>query len=71
MAGRTTARSGIEMAGRMRLVEDDLDTLEADLRASMDRVDARLGKILWALVGMLVSLATTCIVVLITVGLGQ
>jgi hypothetical protein len=59
------------MPGRMQLVEDDLDTLEADLRAAVDRVDARLGKILWALVGMLVSLATTCIVVLITVGLGQ
>jgi hypothetical protein len=71
MAGRTMARSGIEMVGRMQLVEDDLDTLEADLKQSMDRVDARLGKILWALVGMLVSLATTCIVVLITVGLGQ
>ena len=71
MTGRTAARSGIEMPGRMQLVEDDLDTLEADLRASMDRVDARLAKILWTMVAMLVSITTTCIIGVVSMGMGR
>jgi len=55
----------------MQLVEDDLDTLEADLRASMDRVDARLAKILWTMVAMLVSITTTCIIGVVSMGMGR
>lgn len=76
--GRTSARAGIDTTGRLQLVEDDLDAtdakfvaIEARTAAGLDALDARLGKIMWAMVGILISLTTTSIVILLTVGLGR
>ena len=65
------------MPGRLQLVEDDLDAadarfvaVEARVAEGLHALDARLGKIMWAMVGILISLTTTSIVILLTVGLG-
>lgn len=55
------------MTVRMMMAETDLDALAL----VQERIDARLGKILWSMVGLLISVATTCIVILITTGVGQ
>lgn len=69
--GRTTARAGIEIPGRLQLVEDDLDVMEERFAAGISALDARLGKIMWAMVGILISLTTTSVVLLLTVGVGR
>ena len=67
MRGRTIEREGIEMTARVRLLEGDMDRTDRVLEA----LNVRMGKILWAMVGLLISVATTCIVILITAGVGQ
>ena len=55
------------MTVRMSLAEGDLDRIEAVLGELNDRM----GKVLWAMVGLLISVATTCIMILITAGVGR
>ena len=64
---RTVERAEIGDPSRIRLLESDVDRVEVSLAA----IHARLGKILWAMVGLLISLATTSIVILITTGVGR
>ena len=66
------------MIGRLQLVEDDLDAadrrfvdVENRIADGLRSLDARLGKIMWAMVGILISLTTTSVVLLLTVGVGQ
>lgn len=68
---RSAARAGIPTEGRLQLVESDLDQIEDELTRGMEKVDQRLAKIMWALVGLLISVATTCIVLIITLGIGR
>lgn len=53
-ASRRERWGGEEIPTHLRLVDDDLDQLEH----AVQLVDERLGKIVWILVGMLISLAT-------------
>jgi hypothetical protein len=54
---RTTERAGLEAATRFLLAERDLDEHETDISA----LDERLGKILWALIGILISTSTAAV----------
>ena len=65
--GRAQERTGFDMTVRMSLTEGDLDRMDAVLGELNDRM----GKVLWAMVGLLISVATTCIVILITAGVGR
>ena len=65
--GRAQERAGFDMTVRMSLTEGDLDRMDAVLGELNDRM----GKVLWAMVGLLISVATTCIVILITAGVGR
>lgn len=49
---------------RLRLLEDDADSSDTLLRDLNDR----LGKILWAVVGVLISVATSAILLAINLG---
>ena len=65
--GRAQERAGFDMTVRMSLTEGDLDRMDAVLGELNDRM----GKVLWAMVGLLISVATTCIVILIAAGVGR
>ena len=65
--GRAQERAGFDMTVRMSLTEGDLDRMDAVLGELHDRM----GKVLWAMIGLLISVATTCIVILITAGVGR
>lgn len=76
--GRVADRASFDTDVRLRLAEGDLDRMEAKDDALLAKIDslaevlnARIGKLLWALVGVLISVATTCIVILITAGVGR
>lgn len=76
--GRVADRASFDTDVRLRLAEGDLDHMEAKDDALLAKIDslaevlnARIGKLLWALVGVLISVATTCIVILITAGVGR
>lgn len=76
--GRVADRASFDSDVRLRLAEGDLDRMEAKDDALLAKIDslaevlnARIGKLLWALVGVLISVATTCIVILITAGVGR
>lgn len=76
--GRVADRASFDTDVRLRLAEGDLDREEAKDDALLAKIDslaevlnARIGKLLWALVGVLISVATTCIVILITAGVGR
>lgn len=53
-------------AVRLRLVETDLDSFDG----ALDRMNDRLTKILWALVGLLISVTTACVLLAINAGVG-
>lgn len=55
--GRADQRASFDIPVRLRLVESDLDSLDARL----DRIDARLGKIMAACVGILTSLVVAAV----------
>lgn len=65
--GRVADRASFDSDVRMSLAEGDLDRMDAVLGELNDRM----GKVLWAMVGLLISVATTCIVILITAGVGR
>lgn len=76
--GRVADRASFDTDVRLRLAEGDLDRMEVKDDALLAKIDslaevlnARIGKLLWALVGVLISVATTCIVILITAGVGR
>lgn len=54
---RTSERVGLDPNTRFLLAEKDLDDHTDDLSA----LDERLGKILWALVGILISTSTAAV----------
>lgn len=54
---RTTERAALDLPTRFLLAEKDLDDHAADIGA----LDERLGKILWALVGILISTSTAAV----------
>lgn len=61
---RATARAGFTDKVRLRLVEDDLD----DHELLMQQVNERLSRILWAVVGVLVSVTTSAILLAVNLG---
>lgn len=61
---RAAHRSGMPDKVRLTLVEDDLDKLEAHFV----QVEERLSKILWAVMGVLISVATSAILLAINLG---
>lgn len=65
--GRVDDRKNFDEPTRLALIESDLDKMEAALNA----INERIGKVLWAMVGLLISVATTCIVIPITAGVGR
>jgi hypothetical protein len=69
--GRSEEREGFDVPVRLRLMEGDVDRLEKSLVDGMTSVDQRLGKIMWALVGLLISVCTTCIVLVLTLGVSK
>ena len=63
---RVDARRDFDDKTRLRLVEGDLDSFDNELHVTNER----LSKILWALVGLLISVTTACILIAINVGVG-
>lgn len=63
---RAAARAGFTDKVRLRLLEDDADEHDT----AMARIDERLSKILWALVGVLISVATSAVLLAINLGVG-
>lgn len=55
--GRTEERRGMDHDVRFLLAERDLDEHQTDI----SELSARLGKILWALIGILISTSTAAI----------
>ena len=64
---RVEARKDFDERTRLRLVEGDLDTIDTELHVTNDR----LNKILWALVGLLISVTTASILLAINIGVGS
>lgn len=58
---RNVARSEFSDHDRIRLVEGDLDRFDDELGITNDK----LSKILWVLVGMLISLSTACVLLVV------
>ena len=65
-ASRAEARQGFDVETRLRLVEGDGD----DFEHAIEILNERLTKILWALVGLLISVTTACILLAINLGVG-
>lgn len=57
MTARSQARSQFEQSVRLQLVEGDIDELEHGVQV----VAERLSKILWTLVGLLITISTSSI----------
>ena len=64
---RASARQQFTDKVRLRLVEDDIDEIEGGMAALNDR----LGKILWAVVGVLISVTTSAILLAINLGVAK
>lgn len=64
---RTAERAGMDHPTRLYLVEKDAD----DHEERLDAFDARLGKILWALVGVLISTATSAILLALNLAVAR
>lgn len=64
---RAVKRAGFDVPQRLTLVEDDLDEMDAGI----DRLDARLGKIMWTMVGLLISLTTGVVLLAANLVVGQ
>lgn len=62
---RAAARAGFTDKVRLRLLEDDADEHES----TMAQVNDRLSKILWAVVGVLISVTTSAILLAINLGI--
>lgn len=65
--GRVADRSDFEMPVRLRLVEGDLDKTDENLAQMNDRI----GKMLWAMVGILVSTTTAAILLALNLVVGK
>lgn len=64
---RAAARAGFTDKVRLRLLEDDADENDA----AMADVKALLSKILWAVVGVLISVATSAILLALNLGVAR
>lgn len=58
---RSDQRARFDDADRIVLLEQDIDAIGVKL----DAIEARVGKVLWAMVGILVSVTTACILLAI------
>lgn len=65
--GRATDRTGFSDVVRLRLLEDDVDGFEDAMRG----VNERLSKILWAIVGVLISVSTSAILLALNLGVSR
>lgn len=65
--GRATDRAGFSDVVRLRLLEDDVDAHEDAMRG----VNERLSKILWAVVGVLISVSTSAILLALNLGVSR
>ena len=63
---RADTRTHFDTTTRLTLLEADVD----ELHQAVDNMTGRLDKILWVLVGLLVSVATSCILLAINIGVG-
>jgi hypothetical protein len=61
MESRSEARADFDIAGRVRLLEQDNDTFDR----ALDKMNARLGKIFGVCVSVLVSLLTACLLLIL------
>lgn len=64
---RTADRHDLADVVRIRLLEKDADVVEAELVA----LDERLGKILWALVGILISTTTASVLLALNLAVAR
>lgn len=64
---RVENRKSFDSGTRLSLVEGDLDQFDNELHTTNER----LSKILWALVGLLISVTTACVLLAINIGVGQ
>lgn len=64
---RAADRAGFTSDVRLRLLEDDAD----ELQLAVSSVNDRLGKILWALVGVLISVTTSAILLAVNMGVSR
>lgn len=74
---RQEDRKDFDERTRLRLVEGDLDKVDESFNRFAERFEKqleatndRLGKIMWALVGLLISVATACIMLAVNLGVG-
>lgn len=72
--GRSDKRQGFTEANRLRLLEDDVDHIYDSefprFSSRLDVTDERIQKLVWALVGMTITLATASIMLAINVVVG-
>lgn len=64
--GRTSERQGIELAGRMNLIEADVDRLEERVSEGLDGANEKLNRILWAVITLVLSVLATLATFIIT-----
>jgi hypothetical protein len=74
---RQEARKDFDERTRLRLIEGDLDHVDEafdrfarKFEKQLDDTNDRLGKIMWALVGLLISVTTASILIAINLGVG-
>lgn len=65
--GRASDRAGFTDNVRLRLLEDDAD----ELHAAVTSMNDRLGKILWAVVGVLISVTTSAVLLALSLGVSR
>lgn len=65
--GRVADRSDFDTPVRLRLVEGDLDKADENLAQMNDRI----GKMLWALLGILISTTTAAILLALNLAVGR
>ena len=64
---RRDRRGSLPDTVRLTLVEDDLDTLNEGL----DALNEKLGKIMWAMVGILISVTTASVLLVLNLAVNR
>lgn len=68
MAGsRVSERQAFDDRTRLTLVEGDLDAQDNELAA----IRGQLGKVLWTMVGLLISVSTACVLLGLNLAVGR
>lgn len=67
MESRVAARQRFDHDTRLTLVEGDLD----DNDNALEAIRGQLGKVLWTMVGLLISVSTACVLLGLNLAIGR